>query len=197
MDENFTEKQVMIFIKNKGEVKLSEIMVEFGKSNYLTRSMLSKPLVLNQLKEERIRGDSIIKFVEKKSKIINDSVTINPLDKSDPILGIPPNTENINTEISDNESKTGDDSTIIDTSKIFNVPNESKNFHADTSRMLNVPNESKYFHVAGIGTLSQELLSQLFSEGILVMDVEKLVKKMNVETLKIHNDKISFDLVGY
>lgn len=157
MDENFTEKQVMLFIKNKVEVKLSEIMVEFNKSTYLTRSILSKPLILKQLKEERIKGDSIITFVGAEKHIQNkkernDSITINPLDKKESVV--------------------------------------------DTSKMLGIPNESKYFQVTGIGTLSPKLISQLFSENILVIDVEKLIKKMNASTLKIHNDKISFDLVA-
>lgn len=150
MDEEFTEKQVLLFIKNKGTVKLSEIMAEYGKSNYLARSMISRPLVLNLLKEERIKGDSIITFVEPKPKIINDSVTINPLDKKESVV--------------------------------------------DTSRMLGEFKPSTYFPISGIGTLSPKLISRLFSEGIITVDVEKLIKKMNTSTLKIHNDKILFDL---
>lgn len=163
IEEEFTEKQVLIFIKNKGTVKLSEIMAEYGKSNYMTRSIISKPLILNTLKEERIKGDSIITFVgagdgSKKKDIVQDEV-------------IP----------------------VID-SKVVNIVSK-KELIIDTSKMCPVPKQSKYFHVTGIGTLSPELLSQLFSENILVIDVEKLIKKMNTSTLKIQNDKISFDLV--
>ena len=158
--------KIVNWVKINGRVTLEDIQEQFEQNKEDSRSLISRPIADGILKEKFLKtnGTSRISYVKRY---------------------VP---------VSKRKKETVEKVNDVEDSVTINPLEIKKPFVADTSKMLEVPNKSKYFHVTGIGTLSPELLSQLFSEGILVMDVEKLIKKMNVDTLKIHNDKISFDL---
>lgn len=49
-----------------------------------------------------------------------------------------------------------------------------------------------YVTINGLGTVSEKKLSEWFAEGILTVNVDKLVAKMKTTTLSIEKDKIIF-----
>jgi len=56
------------------------------------------------------------------------------------------------------------------------------------------PQDDKYVRIEGIGTISEKKLSELFSEGILTVDIDKILKKINTGNVAFEKDKLVFEV---
>lgn len=171
-DKNETRTAKAInYIKENGSVSLDDlcILLRRGKNN--VRALLSKYVASKTLYVNNIDG-------------LNSMYSDVPFEDAEDV------------ELSDpTEEVPKKDSTKLP-KDIFLAPKEPTEEVPKDSEDIILPPKDKtdevFVEIKGLGTVSKEKLSEWFAEGILTVDIDKLVAKMKTSTLVIEKDKIIF-----